>query len=47
MGVPFPENICLLALFSATWFHRIAARLDRSAPDLEAAPGPGTVPARP
>ena len=33
MNVPFPENMCLLALFSGTWFHRVAARLDRSAQD--------------
>jgi hypothetical protein len=30
MNVPFPENMCLLALFSGTWFHRVAAWLDRS-----------------
>jgi hypothetical protein len=28
MDVPFPENMCLLVLFSGVWFHRIAARLD-------------------
>jgi hypothetical protein len=28
MQVPFPENMCLLALFSGTWFHRVAAWLD-------------------
>jgi hypothetical protein len=31
MDVPFPENMCLLALFSGVWFHRIAARLDHRA----------------
>jgi hypothetical protein len=30
MHVPFPENMCLLALFSGIWFHRVAAWLDRS-----------------
>jgi hypothetical protein len=29
MNVPFPENMCLLALLSGTWFHRVAARIDR------------------
>jgi hypothetical protein len=29
MNVPFPENMCLLALFSGTWFHRVATWLDR------------------
>lgn len=29
MQVPFPENMCLLALFSGTWFHRVATWLDR------------------
>jgi hypothetical protein len=33
MNVPFTENMFLLALFSGTWFHRIAAWLDRSWPD--------------
>jgi hypothetical protein len=28
MHVPFPENMCLLALFSGTWFHRVATWLD-------------------
>jgi hypothetical protein len=28
MQVPFPENMCLLALFSGTWFHRAATWLD-------------------
>jgi hypothetical protein len=30
MHVPFPENMCLLALFSGTWFHRLAGWLDGS-----------------
>jgi hypothetical protein len=31
MDVPFPENMCLLALFSGVGLHRIAARLDQRA----------------
>jgi len=38
MNVPFPENMCLLALFSGTWFHRVANWLDRSPP-----PQPATI----
>jgi hypothetical protein len=37
MDVPFPENMCLLVLFSGSWFHRLAARLDHTTTDLGAA----------
>jgi hypothetical protein len=37
MDVPFPENMCLLALFSGSWFHQLAARLDHRTTDPEAA----------
>jgi hypothetical protein len=37
MDVPFPENMCLLVLFSGSWFHRLAARLDHTTTDLSAA----------
>jgi hypothetical protein len=37
MDVPFPENMCLLVLFTGSWFHRLAARLDHRTTDLSAA----------
>ena len=40
MNVPFPENMCLLALFSGTWFHQVANWLDRSRPPQPATIGP-------
>jgi hypothetical protein len=43
MNVPFPENMCLLALFSGTWFHRVANWLDRSPLLRPATAGPPIV----